>query len=122
MSNVRPFPPGEIDRIRAMHESTMGAITNVGFTAVVKSQDLATTKITALACSNLNPMDGTAKERAQMATVKRAYTCECEINTALSPRMQLFDGTVQYYIHDMVPTPYNNPFYYVLLLERINAS
>jgi len=118
---MRAFPTGEIDRIRAVHVSTMGVQTNVGFTAVVKSQGLATTHIAALKCSNIKPMDGQAKERAQMASTMRAFTCESEINVLLSPRMRLFDGTVNYRIHDIVPTPDNNPFYYVLLLVRENT-
>ncbi len=101
----------------------MGDDTAVGFTAAVKSipsgidPDARTTVVSSLKCSNLQPMNGRAKEYVDMANIKRAYRAECEINTAILPRMRLMWDSEDMRIHDVVPTPENNPLYYVLFLE-----
>lgn len=123
---MRPFQNGELTRIKAAHESTLGKKTAVGFTATVaRIPDSATdtsqreTVVTALQCRNIRPMDGRQKELAGFASTERLHRCKCEVNTAVIPdyRLILTDGT-DYRIRDVVPVPENEPHSYLLILSE----
>jgi head-tail adaptor len=111
------FSARDQEQLIADIKSSMGDQTGIGFTASVNDA-LGNEAVAELLCQDIRPMDGQAKERAGMATVAKAFRVHAEYNSSVQIRSRLIVDDIDYRIHQVVPTPANDPWFMTLFIEE----